>query len=332
MFQRILVPLDGSERAEQAVPIAVRVARATHGSLVLLQVLSASAELLPFVAPALEPSTLVADESAGMRYLQVISGVYPDVPSEVAVRTGLVANTITTFAEKSQADAIFLTSHGEGNLVQRLLGDIAERVVHSAPMPVLMLREPLPLPTGPTNAPAAPGASAAKPGGATTPAAGAPAANAPEPASALRFLVPLDGSPEAELVLRPAVALAAALAGPGQATLDLVRVVPVGATAEKRADAERYLQATIARLHADAAISGSGNVATDWAVAEGDDPAEMVALIAKEDDGTAEGYSLVALATPPANRANHWPFGAVVDHLLHSTTLSLLLVHPPRRS
>ena len=39
MFQRILVPLDGSERAEQALPVAAHIARASHGSVLLLSVL-----------------------------------------------------------------------------------------------------------------------------------------------------------------------------------------------------------------------------------------------------------------------------------------------------
>jgi nucleotide-binding universal stress UspA family protein len=311
MFQRILVPLDGSERAEQAVATAAGVVRATRGSLVLLQVLNAPAELLPFVASALEPSTLIADESAGMSYLQALAGLYSDIPSEVAVRTGLVANTITTFAEKSQADAIFLTSQGEVNPVQRLLGDIAERVVHSAPMPVLMLREPASLPAAAVD----------------TSVAGQSGGQQP----LLRFLVPLDGSPDAELAVRPAAELAAALAGSAPAKLDLVRVIPAGASAEQRGDAEQYLQATIARLQADAGASPLGSVTADWAVAQGQDPAELFALIANQDIGTPQGYSLVALATPPASRANHWPFGDVVARLLHSTTLSLLLVHPPRK-
>src|SRR5436305_14135448 len=40
MFQRILVPLDGSALAEQAIPTAGRIARATGGSVVLVQVIS----------------------------------------------------------------------------------------------------------------------------------------------------------------------------------------------------------------------------------------------------------------------------------------------------
>jgi nucleotide-binding universal stress UspA family protein len=42
MFQSILVPLDGSVRAEQAIPVAARVARASAGSLTLLRVLSST--------------------------------------------------------------------------------------------------------------------------------------------------------------------------------------------------------------------------------------------------------------------------------------------------
>lgn len=38
MFKKILVPLDGSMRSEQAIPIAARVARACEGSVVLLKV------------------------------------------------------------------------------------------------------------------------------------------------------------------------------------------------------------------------------------------------------------------------------------------------------
>jgi len=40
MFERILVPLDGSPRAEKALPVAARIARASGGSVTLLQVVS----------------------------------------------------------------------------------------------------------------------------------------------------------------------------------------------------------------------------------------------------------------------------------------------------
>ena len=47
MFKRILVPLDGSGRAERALPIAARLARATGGSIFLVRVLSTEPARLP---------------------------------------------------------------------------------------------------------------------------------------------------------------------------------------------------------------------------------------------------------------------------------------------
>lgn len=47
MFRRILVPLDGSERAEQALPVAMRLARASEGSLLLVRVVNTSTSLAP---------------------------------------------------------------------------------------------------------------------------------------------------------------------------------------------------------------------------------------------------------------------------------------------
>jgi nucleotide-binding universal stress UspA family protein len=50
MFKRILVPLDGSERAEQALPVAARIARGSGGSVILLQVIDVAAFSYAYVA------------------------------------------------------------------------------------------------------------------------------------------------------------------------------------------------------------------------------------------------------------------------------------------
>ena len=47
MFQRIVVPLDGSRRAERAIPVAARIARASGGSVVLLRVVSIATDYWP---------------------------------------------------------------------------------------------------------------------------------------------------------------------------------------------------------------------------------------------------------------------------------------------
>ncbi len=51
MFKRILVPLDGSTRAERALPVAARIARAADGSVILVQWLRRSFQLLTPTVP-----------------------------------------------------------------------------------------------------------------------------------------------------------------------------------------------------------------------------------------------------------------------------------------
>src|SRR6185312_8976413 len=50
MFTHILVPLDGSRRAEQALPVAARLAHASGGTVVLLQVVSMANQFISYVA------------------------------------------------------------------------------------------------------------------------------------------------------------------------------------------------------------------------------------------------------------------------------------------
>src|ERR1700756_4447172 len=69
MFQRILVPLDGSERAESALPVAANIARATGGSLLFVRVVSLPTEYAlyvtePFVLPQEIPATECQTASA----------------------------------------------------------------------------------------------------------------------------------------------------------------------------------------------------------------------------------------------------------------------------
>ncbi len=51
MFQRIVVPLDGSARAEQAVPVAARIARGTGGQVLLLEVVNTPTDYSGGVIP-----------------------------------------------------------------------------------------------------------------------------------------------------------------------------------------------------------------------------------------------------------------------------------------
>ena len=71
-IRRVLVPLDGSERAERALPLAITVARATHSSVTLLRVIQTSAWGGPHLGD------LIAMERPGRRISQCLQTLFPD--------------------------------------------------------------------------------------------------------------------------------------------------------------------------------------------------------------------------------------------------------------
>src|SRR2546430_2363444 len=118
MFQRILVPLDGSDREERAIPVAARMASASGGSVILVQVVNISLDMWP--TPALAPQatttqTIIDAESAeAERYPAglTVSAELREIPTETAVQFGPTASTILSAAYSSNADVIVMCSHG----------------------------------------------------------------------------------------------------------------------------------------------------------------------------------------------------------------------------
>ena len=95
MFQRILVPLDGSTRAESAVPIAARIAQFSGGSVFLLQVAAIPIDLASDKKPAEIYSQDVVDKgiASAKRYLDGVatSDKLAGTKAETTVVTGAVA-------------------------------------------------------------------------------------------------------------------------------------------------------------------------------------------------------------------------------------------------
>ncbi|MBI4507043.1 MAG: universal stress protein [Chloroflexi bacterium] len=142
-MQRILVPLDGSAFAEVALPHAVALAKQTGASLTLLSVL---APLPPAVLPQgtyLDWPKMQRDLHAETR--SYLDGVRQRVAAEglvvgVDLREGDAAGAIVDTAQALRADVIVMATHGRSGLGRWTLGSVADRVVRSARMPVLLIR------------------------------------------------------------------------------------------------------------------------------------------------------------------------------------------------
>jgi nucleotide-binding universal stress UspA family protein len=316
MFKRILVPLDGSTRAERAIPAAARLAHASGGSVILVRVVSKFSSLWPSVAErnTLAQQVLAADLAEAERYLRGVatSPELEDVPTERVVRFGPTVSTILAVASASQADLIAVCSHGYTGITRRIMGSVAEKLAREGSLPVLVLREDGPVP------------GAAHPG-ATRP---------------LRALVPLDGSAHAKAALEPAAYLLAALAGSAPGVLHLVRVVqPVmtgieeGGMLTASAKARRYLSSTAEHIREGfvAPAVAKLNLDVTWSVAVDTYVAETLIRTAEkakpsEGDELLGDCDVIALATHGPDGLQRWVMGSVTEQVLRDTKLPLLVV------
>ena len=294
MFQRILTPLDGSAYAEAALPMAARIAQASQGTVVLLHVLSGPRELLPYILPMMEPSTLTADVDAASAYLDAVAAqpILANVTTVTAVRSGLVTSTILDMAAEQHADLVVLAAHAHTGLARWATGDVVSRLGQRGMTPVLSLTD--------AN---------------TLPAEGQP----------VQALVLLDGAMEAEAALAPAQEILAALSGP-QHTGATLRLAWIGAfepgapspAQSGDSDVARYLRALEERL-ATESTSGWPLTVTSEVIAEEDLPQAVVVL--------AERKQATFLALAPHARRG-FPLHTSSDfdaHLREATKLPLLL-------
>lgn len=142
MFQRILVPLDGSAVAESALETACGLAQAFAAQIYLVRCLS-SLPPADFAARAEEfHEAHLWDENDALEY---ISGIATRLSaSGLSVHrdllTGTPAETIAQSAREHQVDLIVMTSHGRSLFSRLMLGSVAETLARIAPCPVMILR------------------------------------------------------------------------------------------------------------------------------------------------------------------------------------------------
>lgn len=142
MYKRILLPLDGSAVAEQALPYAIAQAARFEAELVLLQTLPA----LP--RPATIPETMIQEtEAATVRaaqdYLERVALQVSQTHkrTQVAVVIGSAHERILQYAEENEIDLIVICTRGQSGFLSRwLMGSVSDRVVRGARVPVLMVR------------------------------------------------------------------------------------------------------------------------------------------------------------------------------------------------
>jgi len=144
-LRRILVPIDFSPPARAALSYAAALAQKFGSEVVLLHVVQDLAGFLPdavAVAPiALPPAEqLAAAVRQGLEHF-VQESKLPGAPLRQEVREGVPHAEIVEFAREERFDLIVMGTHGRGGLSHMLLGSVTEKVMRTAPCPVLTVRE-----------------------------------------------------------------------------------------------------------------------------------------------------------------------------------------------
>lgn len=139
MYDRILVPTDGSDGMGAVVDHAVSLAE-LHGATLhgLYVVNTASLADLPMESSWEGLSQALRKD--GERALEAMEGRAGDVPVVTGMVEGSPARKIVAYAERESCDVIVMGTHGRSGVGRLLLGSVAERVVRSSPVPVLTIR------------------------------------------------------------------------------------------------------------------------------------------------------------------------------------------------
>lgn len=144
--RRVVVPLDGSERAETSLAWARRLVRGTTGGrIVVARVVPAPRYVVSAYPPdaALETHEALAEgrEEADVYLDGVVRGLGDrGVDADARVVSGVtVAQGILRAAREESADAIVLATRGHGGLSRLVLGSVADKVVRAAPVPTLVV-------------------------------------------------------------------------------------------------------------------------------------------------------------------------------------------------
>jgi nucleotide-binding universal stress UspA family protein len=143
-YRRILHPTDFSPASRPAFARAVAMARANRASLIIMHVI---VPLVPVVGEGYVPPQTWTDLERQVRAQAerelaklVAKARKAGVRATSLVLEGTPADRIVRAARARRADLIVMGTHGRGALAKLFLGSVAERVVATAPCPVLTVR------------------------------------------------------------------------------------------------------------------------------------------------------------------------------------------------
>ncbi|HSQ15840.1 MAG TPA: universal stress protein [Candidatus Binatia bacterium] len=142
MYDKILVPLDGSDLAELAIRHAQEIARGARSEILLLQAINFPYPVVPEAALIPDAKWLAGAKKDASLYLEGIAA--PLREAGMRVRTLMderpPADAILHVAAGEGVDLIIMSTHGRGGLSRMLMGSVAESVFRATPRTVMLVK------------------------------------------------------------------------------------------------------------------------------------------------------------------------------------------------
>lgn len=144
MYKIILVPLDGSERAEAILPHAEDLAQCYRAKVIFLLVVEPEPLIVgpDVVYPVVNQEMMAERTKAAESYLADRRAEFEARGIEVETRVahGPVVEEIINRAERSKVDLIAMASHGRTGLSRVFYGSVAAGVLHKVDRPLFLIR------------------------------------------------------------------------------------------------------------------------------------------------------------------------------------------------
>jgi nucleotide-binding universal stress UspA family protein len=146
MYTKILVPLDGSELAESALPYLEWFMKVSHvNEIVFLRVIE------PFHVPGGIEGTIIPEERERIEqdavklaenYLSKITGRFKagKIKIESLVKVGKPAKTVADYVAKSDVDLIILATHAFSGIRRLVSGSVADEILRAAQVPIFLVK------------------------------------------------------------------------------------------------------------------------------------------------------------------------------------------------
>ena len=295
MYSRMLVPLDGSRLAEQALPYARCLAKALEIPVELLTTVDVeSLQALADPDQGRFLDTLLTDKrSTSTEYLQTIAATFSGSRVDYKIENGKPEDLIIDQAARDKNTLIVMATHGRSGLQRWMLGSVADKVLHGSTNHLLLIR------------------------------AGEQGNTAGE-ASLKKVIVPLDGSPLAEKVLPHVIDLATKLrlemillrayALPPALSPDEYGTYTDELIGQLEAGAKEYLATKAGELKK----QGAPNVSYVTDLGYGAE--EITSLARRTPD------NLIAMCTHGRSGVTRWVLGSVTDRVVRHSGDPVLII------